>query len=145
FALRVLPAVKRTAPAAAAALPPRNQPARGGTLLKVAGVTRRFGGLLAVNDVSFEVRAGEILGLIGPNGAGKTTMFNLITGALAPDQGRVQFLGQDITRRPQRQIAHAWLARTFQHVKLRPGMTLLDTVLLGTYGRTSSGFFAGTL
>jgi branched-chain amino acid transport system permease protein len=72
-------------------------------------------------------------------------MFNLITGALAPDQGHVRFLGKDITRSPQRQIARAGIARTFQHVKLRPNMTLLDTALLGTYGRTHSGFLAGAL
>ena len=95
--------------------------------------------------MSFELKAGEILGLIGPNGAGKTTMFNLITGALPLNQGKISFLGQDISRRAQRQIARAGIARTFQHVKLRKTMTLLDTVLLGTYGRTRSGFFAGVL
>jgi branched-chain amino acid transport system permease protein len=100
---------------------------------------------VAVDKVNFEVKAGEILGLIGPNGAGKTTMFNLITGALPLNQGRISFLGQDISRRAQRQIARAGIARTFQHVKLRKTMTLLDTVLLGTYGRTHSGFFAGVL
>jgi branched-chain amino acid transport system permease protein len=143
--LRYLPRVQPTPPVATAALGRRRQPKRGTPILAVSEVTRRFGGLLAVNSVSFEVEAGEILGLIGPNGAGKTTMFNLITGALPLDQGRVTFLGQDITRRPQRLIARAGIARTFQHVKLRPTMTLLDTVLLGTYGRTSSGFLRGAL
>jgi branched-chain amino acid transport system permease protein len=145
FALRFLPRLQPVVPVAKAALGRRHQPERGTPLLTVDGVLRRFGGLVAVNSVSFEVNAGEILGLIGPNGAGKTTMFNLITAALAPDQGRVQFLGRDITRHPQREIARAGVARTFQHVKLRPTMTLLDTVLLGTYGRTSSGFLAGAL
>ncbi|MBV8406449.1 MAG: branched-chain amino acid ABC transporter ATP-binding protein/permease [Alphaproteobacteria bacterium] len=144
FALRFLPRVQPRVPIAEPALDRRLRPARGTPLLNVDGVLRRFGGLVAVNSVSFEVKAGEILGLIGPNGAGKTTMFNLITGALAPDQGRVHFLGQDITHQPQRQIARAGIARTFQHVKLRSSMTLLDTVLLGIYGRTSSRFFAGT-
>jgi branched-chain amino acid transport system permease protein len=145
FALPWLPRLQPIVPVAKAALVRRHQPERGTPLLAVDGVLRRFGGLVAVNSVSFEVNAGEILGLIGPNGAGKTTMFNLITGALAPDQGRVTFLGRDITRHPQREIARAGIARTFQHVKLRPNMTLLDTVLLGTYGRTHSGFLAGAL
>ena len=145
FALRYLPRLQPVAPIAAAALDRRRQRERGDPILNVDGVLRRFGGLVAVNDVSFDVRAGEILGLIGPNGAGKTTMFNLITGALACDQGRIEFLGQDITQQPQRHIARAGIARTFQHVKLRPNMTLLDTVLLGTYARTSNGFVAGAL
>jgi len=145
FALRWLPRLQATPPAAAGALEHRRQPERGQPILSVAGATRRFGGLVAVDDVSFELKAGEILGLIGPNGAGKTTMFNLITGALPPHQGKISFLGKDITRRAQRQIARAGIARTFQHVKLRKTMTLVDTVLLGTYGRTSCGFFAGTL
>ncbi|MBV8654036.1 MAG: branched-chain amino acid ABC transporter ATP-binding protein/permease, partial [Alphaproteobacteria bacterium] len=145
LALRYLPHVKASVPEAAASLDHRVQPERGRPLLIIAGVTRRFGGLVAVNDVSFELGAGEILGLIGPNGAGKTTMFNLITGALQANQGSITFLGADITRRAQRRIARAGIARTFQHVKLRPNMTLLDTVLLGTYARTRSGFFAGAL
>jgi branched-chain amino acid transport system permease protein len=145
FALRYLPSVKPSVPVAAASLDRREQPERGRPLLAIAGATRRFGGLIAVNDVSFEIGAGEILGLIGPNGAGKTTMFNLITGALAPDRGRITFLGTEIARWKQRLIARAGIARTFQHVKLRPNMTLLDTVLLGTYARTASGFFAGAL
>jgi branched-chain amino acid transport system permease protein len=145
FALRWLPRLQPSAPLAAGSLERRHQPERGQPLLTVAGATRRFGGLVAVDSVSFELPAGEILGLIGPNGAGKTTMFNLITGALPLHQGTISFLGKDITRRAQRQIARAGIARTFQHVKLRKTMTLLDTVLLGTYGRTSSGFFAGTL
>ena len=85
----------------------------------------------AVNDVSFDLKAGEILGLIGPNGAGKSTMFNLITGVLRPDAGRVTLLGEDITGRPARRIAARGVARTFQHVKLRPNMTLIDNVVLG--------------
>jgi branched-chain amino acid transport system permease protein len=145
FVLRYLPPLRPAVPVAAAALGSRSQRARGELLLTVAGASRRFGGLVAVNDVSLELRAGEILGLIGPNGAGKTTMFNLITGALVADQGRFTFLGRDITRDAQRRIARAGIARTFQHAKLRADMTLLDTVLLGTYGRTVSGFVAGAL
>jgi branched-chain amino acid transport system permease protein len=145
FVLRYLPQVQPSPPPAAAPLDRRRQPEPGQPLLSVDNVTRRFGGLVAVNEVSFEVGAGEILGLIGPNGAGKTTMFNLITGALPLDEGRIGFLGQDITGRAQRRIARAGIARTFQHVKLNPTMTLLDTVLLGAYGRTKSGFLAGLL
>ena len=121
----------------------RLQPAAGTALLTVDGAVKRFGGLLAVNAVSFEVKAGEIVALIGPNGAGKSTMFNLITGAQRPSAGRFTFLGQDITNLPQRKIAAAGIARTFQHVKLRPAMTLLDNVLLGTYVRTRAGFALG--
>jgi branched-chain amino acid transport system permease protein len=140
-----LPEPKRAAPAEADPLPRRVQPEPGQALMQVESAERRFGGLIAVNDVSFEVRTGEILGLIGPNGAGKSTMFNLMTGALRPSGGRIRFAGKDITRAPQRAIAAAGIARTFQHVKLRPRMSLLDTVLLGTYTRTCAGFFAGAL
>jgi branched-chain amino acid transport system permease protein len=145
YALRYLPRLQPSALSPAAPLGRRRQPQRGQPLLAVVGASRRFGGLVAVNEVSFELAAGEILGLIGPNGAGKTTMFNLITGALRLDRGQISFLGRDIGRRAQRQIARAGIARTFQHVKLRKTMTLVDTVLLGTYARTSSGFAAGLL
>ena len=145
FVARWLPEPKPTPPEEAEPLPRRQQPAPGQTLLAVETVTRRFGGLLAVNDVSFTLCSGEILGLIGPNGAGKSTMFNLITGALPVSGGKITFAGNDITRAPQRRIARAGVARTFQHVKLRPKMSLLDNVLLGAYARTASGFLAGAL
>ncbi len=145
FIARWLPAPVRARPAPAKPLPRRDQPASGAVLMKVEAAQRRFGGLMAVDNVSFDVRAGEILGLIGPNGAGKTTMFNLITGALAVSGGRIVFAGKDVTNTPQRAIARAGIARTFQHVKLRPRMTLLDNVLLGTYVRTGSGFLSAAL
>ena len=145
FLLRWLPRFKPSRPVSAPEMARRPQPMKGVPLLSVEGVERRFGGLLAVNDVSFELKAGEILGLIGPNGAGKSTMFNLITGVLRPDRGRIRFLGADLTRRPQREIARAGIARTFQQVKLRPRMSLLDNVLLGMYPRTRAGFLAGAL
>ena len=126
-------------------LPRRALPARGTEILSVAGAVKRFGGLVAVNDVSFDVNAGEILGLIGPNGAGKSTMFNLVTGTLPMTAGRVRFLGQDITGMPQRQIARLGMARTFQHVKLRPNMTLLDNVALGAHSRARSGVLTAGL
>jgi branched-chain amino acid transport system permease protein len=91
------------------------------------------------------VRSGEILGLIGPNGAGKTTMFNLLTGALRANSGEIAFAGRSITHDQQFHIARSGISRTFQHVKLRPRMTLLDNVLLGTYARTKTGLFAGAL
>ena len=142
---RYLPQVERRLPPAAPALPRRAPCPADTSLLRIEGASKRFGGLVAVNDVSFEVRAGEVLGLIGPNGAGKTTLLNLITGTLRPTGGRIVFLTDDITRLPTRRIARKGIARTFQHVKLRPNMTLLDNVLLGTYARTHSGFFAGAL
>ncbi|HVV61559.1 MAG TPA: branched-chain amino acid ABC transporter ATP-binding protein/permease [Pseudolabrys sp.] len=140
-----LPEAKRERPPDAQPLPRRAQPENGRVLMTVSAATRRFGGLVAVNDVSFDVRAGEILALIGPNGAGKTTMFNLITGALRPSGGRIVFADEDITEAAAHRIALAGIARTFQHVKLRPRMSLLDNVLLGAYGRTRAGFLAGAL
>ncbi|PTW56620.1 branched-chain amino acid transport system permease protein [Breoghania corrubedonensis] len=141
----LLPDVVHERPAEAEPLPRRTQPAPGKVLLEVEAAQKRFGGLAAVNNVSFEVMSGEILGLIGPNGAGKSTMFNLVTGAMPLSAGKVTFDGRDITRARQRKIAEAGVARTFQHVKLRPNMTLLDNVLLGTYARTKAGFFSGAL
>ena len=145
FLARLLPAVRQDAPRPAEPLPRRQQPRAGEVLLDVQGVQRRFGGLVAVNDVSFVVRSGEVVALIGPNGAGKSTMFNLLTGALKANKGRVVFAGREMSRRPQRAVARAGIARTFQHVKLRPRMTLLDNVLLGAHPRLHAGLLAGAL
>ena len=117
----------------------------GRPVLTIQGATKRFAALVAVNDVSFEVMPGEVLGLIGPNGAGKSTLLNLITGTAKPNAGRIMFLDDDVTKLAPRHIAAKGVARTFQHVKLRPNMTLLDNVLLGTYSRTRSGFLAGAI
>jgi branched-chain amino acid transport system permease protein len=95
--------------------------------------------------VSFAVRAGEIVGLIGPNGAGKSTMFNLLTGTLPMTSGAVEFLGQDISGMAQQRIARLGMARTFQHVKLRPQMSLLDNVALGAHARAGAGLLAAGL
>jgi branched-chain amino acid transport system permease protein len=134
------------APISAAPLAGRVMPvAPAGPVLRIEGATKRFGALAAVNEVSFEINPGEVVGLIGPNGAGKTTLLNLITGVSKPDAGRIVFLGDDVTRLPPRKIAAKGMARTFQHVKLRPNMTLIDNVLLGAYPRTHAGFFAGAL
>jgi branched-chain amino acid transport system permease protein len=145
YVAQFLPEPRREPPKPAAALPRRAQPDQGGVLMQVEAASRNFGGLIAVNDVSFDVRAGEILALIGPNGAGKTTMFNIITGALRASKGRIVFAGKDITGAPANTIARAGIARTFQHVKLRPKMSLIDNVLLGAYSRTRAGFLAGAL
>jgi branched-chain amino acid transport system permease protein len=120
-------------------------PARGTPVLAVAHATKRFGGLVAVDDVSFTVEAGEIVGLIGPNGAGKSTMFNLVTGTLPLSGGRVDFLGERIDGLPQRTIARRGIARTFQHVKLRPQMSLLDNVALGAHARSRVGMLKAGL
>jgi branched-chain amino acid transport system permease protein len=126
-------------PADAAPLPRRTLPPRGERILSVRGAVKRFGGLVAVNDVGFDVDAGEIVGLIGPNGAGKSTMFNLLTGTQPLTSGRVEFLGADVTGLAQRAIARRGMARTFQHVKLRPHMSLLDNVALGAHARGRAG------
>jgi len=124
-------------------LPRRSMPERGAPLLAVAGAVKRFKGLVAVDGVGFEIRAGEMVGLIGPNGAGKSTMFNLMTGTLDLSGGRIEFLGRDITRRSQREIARMGMARTFQHVKLRPNMSVLDNVALGAHARGTCGVLRG--
>jgi branched-chain amino acid transport system ATP-binding protein len=145
FVLKHLPQGKREPPAAAEPMTRRALPESGAVILKIEDAVKTFGGLTAVNRVSFELNTGEILGLIGPNGAGKSTMFNLLTGALQADTGRISFLGEDITRRPQMAIARMGIARTFQHVKLRPDMSLIDNVALGAYARTATGFLTGAL
>jgi branched-chain amino acid transport system permease protein len=121
-------------------MPARARAAAGEPMLEATGVRKAFGGLVAVNDVSFEVRTGEILALIGPNGAGKSTTFNLITGLLPLSAGKVRFRGEEIAgARPQR-VARLGVSRTFQHVKLLPGMSVLDNVALGAFLRTRAGF-----
>ena len=123
----------------AAKLPARDKPVPGELLLDVHQVRKEFGGLVAVNDVSFTIRAGDIVGLIGPNGAGKSTTFNLITGVLSLTRGSVTFRGQAVGGLSSRQIAERGMSRTFQHVKMIPEMTVLENVALGGYLRTTSG------
>jgi branched-chain amino acid transport system permease protein len=132
-------------PEAAQALPARDKPARGEMLLDVKSVRKSFGGLVAVNDISFAIRAGDIVGLIGPNGAGKSTTFNLVSGVLPLSSGEVWLRGQRIDGLPSRTVARLGLSRTFQHVKLVPDMTVLENVALGTYLRTRSGSVAAML
>ena len=140
-----LPKITPSRPITADPLPVRSKPEPGSELLNVDRVERRFGGLIAVNQVTFDVKAGEILGLIGPNGAGKSTMFNLLTGALMASSGSIRFAEEEITRKQQSTIARLGIARTFQHVKLRPRMSLLENVMLGTHPRTRSGLLRGAL
>jgi len=140
FVQRWLPAPRRVKDwQNAAPLPARDKPEAGSALLDVKAVRKQFGGLVAVNDVSFTIRAGDIMGLIGPNGAGKSTTFNLVSGVLSLTSGEVVFRGQNVAGLPSRSIARLGLSRTFQHVKMIPEMTVLENVALGGYLRTSSG------
>ena len=123
----------------AAPLPTRDKPAAGELLLDVDEVRKEFGGLVAVNDVSFDIRAGEIVALIGPNGAGKSTTFNLVTGVLPLTSGAVRFRGAPITGFAARRIAALGVSRTFQHVKMNADMTVLENVALGAHLRSSAG------
>ncbi len=123
----------------APALPERPRPPQGEVVLDVNAARKEFGGLVAVNDVSFQVRAGEILGLIGPNGAGKSTTFNLVTGVLPVTRGTVTLLGRRIDSLPSREIARRGVSRTFQHVKMIAAMTVLENVALGAHLRGSRG------
>jgi branched-chain amino acid transport system ATP-binding protein len=114
-------------------------------LLEVEGLTRRFGGLIAVNDVSLSVEPGEIRGLIGPNGAGKTTLFNLVSGTIAPSAGVVRFDQRDITRVKMHALVRRGLVRTFQHAQLFPTFSVLKNVLVGLHIHAHSGFWAGLI
>jgi branched-chain amino acid transport system ATP-binding protein len=107
-------------------------------ILEVRGVSKSFGGLLAVKNVDLEVKEKEVLGIIGPNGAGKTTLFNLITGFLRPDQGRIIFNGEDITGLKPHEICRRGLARTFQLVKPFPTMTVMENTMIGALLRTKT-------
>jgi ABC-type branched-subunit amino acid transport system ATPase component len=111
-------------------------------ILRVRGLTKRFGGLTAVADLDFEVREGEIFGLIGPNGAGKTTVFNLIAGALAASAGEVRFAGEPVLGLPPHAIAARRIMRTFQHNRPFGGMPVIDNVLVGAHTRFASGLWA---
>jgi len=129
----------------AAPLSERSKPARGELVLEVQDIRKEFGGLVAVNDIRFQIKAGHIVGLIGPNGAGKSTTFNLITGVLSLTSGVVRFRGETISGLPSREIARRGMARTFQHVKMIPDMTVLENVALGAYSRGHQGVLAGML
>ena len=108
-------------------------------VLSVTGLRKAFGGLVAVNGIALHLDAAEIVGLIGPNGAGKSTTFNLLTGAVRPDGGQVRFLGRDVSGFTPPRIAQLGIARSFQHVKLVPGMSVIENVALGAHLRGSAG------
>lgn len=114
-------------------------------LLQLDGIGKRFGGLVVIKDLAFDVRSRTILALIGPNGAGKSTTFDLISGLKMPSAGVVTFRGQPIVGTPARELIGKGLSRTFQHVKLRPRSTLLDNVMMGAHWRMKAGFLAGVL
>lgn len=112
-------------------------------MLELKSVHKRFGGLHAVNDISFRVEPGRIKAVIGPNGAGKTTLFNLIAGTLPVSTGAIHFQGQEIQGKKPHQIARLGLARTFQNIKLFHGMTALECVMVGRHVQSRAGFFSG--
>jgi len=126
-------------------MPRRERPAPGTPLLEVRGLQKRFGGLVAVKDLSFSMRAGEILGLIGPNGAGKSTLFNLVSGTLPSSAGEVTLLGERIAGRPSRDIARRGLARSFQAVNLVWGRSGLDNVAVGAHLGGAKGTLSAML
>ena len=123
----------------------RRQPSAGSEVLKVEGMRKMFGGLTAVNDMSFAIRAGEIVALIGPNGAGKTTMFNLITGVLRKSAGTISFCGESIDHLFSRDVFRRGITRTFQHALLRPHLTVLENVALGAHTRGTAGLIGAAL
>ncbi|KGC07937.1 ABC transporter permease subunit [Burkholderia cepacia] len=140
FVARLFPRGPRAhVPEQADPLPQRAKPVPGEPLLVVDGARKQFGGLVAVNDVSFDVKAGQIVGLIGPNGAGKSTTFNLVTGVLKPTGGAITFRGERIDGLTSRQVVRRGIGRTFQHVKLLPAMTVLENVAIGAHLRGHTG------
>ncbi len=118
----------------------RDIPVRRGEMLLVADkLSKRFGGLQALADVSFAIRKGDIYGLIGPNGAGKTTLFNVMTGLYIPESGTCRFVDRELTRLKPHQIAQAGLARTFQNIRLFGALSALENVMIGRHVRTRAG------
>ena len=118
---------------------------KGDNQLVVEGVSKRFGGVTAVQDVSLDVPRGGILSIIGPNGAGKTSLLNMISGFYKPDTGRIVLEGQDITQRKPSDIAALGIARTFQNIALFSGMTVLDNLMLGRHVRMKAGVLSSVI
>ncbi|MDO8887601.1 MAG: ABC transporter ATP-binding protein, partial [Hydrogenophaga sp.] len=115
------------------------------TILKVANVSKRFGGLQALSDVGMEIKRGQVYGLIGPNGAGKTTFFNVLTGLYTPDSGTFELAGKPYTPSAVHEVAKAGIARTFQNIRLFAEMTALENVMVGRHVRTHSGLIGAVL
>jgi branched-chain amino acid transport system ATP-binding protein len=115
------------------------------SLLSARNISVRFGGVLAVNDVSFDVKRGEVFTLIGPNGAGKTTVFNLISRFYQPTSGSIEFEGNELTRQPPHRIAGLGIARTFQNIELFEHATVLHNLLIGTHTHRQTGFWSDVL
>jgi ABC-type branched-subunit amino acid transport system ATPase component len=124
---------------------------QGSAVLEIRGLSRRFGGLTAVDGLDITVNEGEIVSLVGPNGAGKTTVFNLISGVLRPTAGSVRLLGRELVGQPAHRITHHGIARTFQNIRVFPQLTVRENILLGTHHWTRSGmlgsvtFWPGTM
>ncbi len=111
-------------------------------LLELSNVSKRFGGVAALTDISFGVKQGEIFGIIGPNGAGKTTLFNLVTGVFAPTEGGIDFDGMSVVDLKPHKTVEMGISRTFQNIRLFGAMSVLETVLTGMHCRTGSGFWS---
>jgi branched-chain amino acid transport system ATP-binding protein len=114
-------------------------------MLKLEGITQIFGGVRALEDVSFEINQGDITGVIGPNGAGKTTLFNIVTGIYKQTAGKIIFRGKDISGLPPEQLAHLGMVRTFQNIELFANMTVLENVMVGLHTKSKSGLLACSL
>jgi len=115
------------------------------TILRVAGISKRFGGLQALTDVGLTIERGQVYGLIGPNGAGKTTFFNVITGLYTPDSGSFELAGKPYAPTAVHEVARAGIARTFQNIRLFADMTALENVMVGRHIRTESGLLGAIL
>jgi branched-chain amino acid transport system ATP-binding protein len=111
------------------------------SLYNATDIVKAFGGLVAVDGVSFDIPEGKIVSIIGPNGAGKTTFFNILTGLYKPTSGRLEFAGKDVTRKRPDQITHAGVARTFQNIRLFGTMTATENVMVGEHARMKAGLF----
>jgi branched-chain amino acid transport system permease protein len=143
--VRYFPGANKPLPQTTQQLQQRARPAAGETMLELKAARKVFGGLVAVNDLSFGMKSGEILGLIGPNGAGKSTVFNLVTGVFRPSGGEVHFRGERIDTLSARAIVLRGLARTFQQVHLLPSMSVLENVAIGAHLRGGKGVISAGL